>query len=84
MFASAEVVTDRKTVKTIRLERKNSKIEEASPGSRPKPSVVSTEKSRRTIARSPKSYVKENKENFQKLNINNMQKMRVKLKLSKK
>ena len=27
---------------------------------------------------------KENKENFQKLNINNMQKMRVKLKLGKK
>ena len=51
---------------------------------RSKPSGLSSEKSRRTVARSPKSYVKENKENFQRLNINSMQKVRVKLKLNKK
>lgn len=47
-------------------------------------SGVSNEGNRKTIGRSPKSYVKENKENFQRLNINNMQKVRVKLKLGKK
>lgn len=39
---------------------------------------------KRTMGKSPKGYVKENKENFMRLNFNNMQKMRVKLKISKK
>lgn len=42
------------------------------------------EQGKKTLGRSPKSYVKENKENFMRLNLNNMQKMRVKLKLNKK
>lgn len=39
---------------------------------------------KRTVGKSPKGYVKENKENFMRLNLNNMQKMRVKLKINKK
>ncbi len=39
---------------------------------------------KRTIGKSPKGYIKENKENFMRLNLNNMQKMRVKLKINKK
>jgi hypothetical protein len=39
---------------------------------------------KRTMGKSPKGYVKENKENFMRLNLNNMQKMRVKLKINKK
>lgn len=55
-----------------------------SPMNRYKPSGISIEKTRRTVARSPKSYVKQNKQNYQRLNINNMQKVRVKLKLNKR
>lgn len=35
------------------------------------------------MGKSPKKYVKENKENYQKMNVNQIQKVRMKLKLRK-
>ena len=52
--------TERKALKKVHLHR-NNRLEEASPKNRWKGSMGSSEKSRRTVARSPKSYVKENK-----------------------
>ena len=83
MFATGECLTYRKALKP-KLNEVPTIVCMDSPVTRYKPSVLSNEKTRRVVNRSPKSYVKENKENFQRLNINNMQKVRVKLKLNKK
>ena len=58
MFCPDEILTERKVQKNRYQQLSTIKIEEASPIIRSKNSGFSNEKTRRTVNRSPKSYVK--------------------------